>query len=122
MPSFGQADTKIITGEYFGAWARSRFVYSFTKDNTFSFTTAGHIGNSKTLGTFSISGDTIFLTPYPKEKQKGAYSTNQTLLIDGDSCIIELSVGYDYCKQTKKEKYIYNSKRRLISKSEAQKQ
>jgi len=123
-PCFAQVDTKNITGKYFGAWARSRFTYSFAKDKTFSLITAGHFGNTKTVGTFSISGDTIYLTPYPKEKQKDKYAlnSNQILLIDGDSCIIELSVGYDYCKQSRKEKYFHSSNRRFLPKSEVRKQ
>ncbi len=42
-------------------------------------------------------------------------------MIEGDSCIIDLSLGYDYCKSKNNEINIHQSRQRKKGKSEARK-
>lgn len=119
----GQSSKKNITGIYVGWWGTTQWTYIFDKENTFIFNTAGHFGFTNTKGNYHLSGDTIFIKSFPKEQQKGKnfLSLNDTLISDGDSCIIDLAVGYDYCKGTDNKSTIHPSRQRIKNKSEARK-
>jgi hypothetical protein len=119
----GQNSSKNITGVFVGRWASTEWIYVFDKDNTFTFNTSGHFGFTNTAGQYRLSGDTIFLKSFPKEQQKDSnfLQINETLIIDGDSCIIDLSLGYGYCKRKNNGFIIYQSRQRIKNKNEARK-
>ena len=116
----GQKTETKIAGEYEGSWAMSFWFYAFKKDNTYQFETHGHFGNSTTIGEYNISGDTLYLKPFTIEKQKNKsfIPSRDTLLLDGDSCIVNISLGYDYCKKKKTDNFIHNSRKRFNNKLE----
>jgi len=109
----GQSHTKNISCNYYGWWADTRWEYIFSKNNNFIFNTGGHFGNTHTMGIYHFSGDTIFLLPFAKEKQtdSGYLYLKDSLLIEGDSCVIQLSTGYDYCKGKQRELFIQHSRK-----------
>jgi hypothetical protein len=119
----GQNPNRDIRGVYVGRWATTQWTYVFAEGNIFTFNTAGHFGFTNTMGKYHLSGDTIFLKSFPKEQQKDTdfLSFSDTLIIDGDSCIIDLSLGYDYCKGKRNEFIIHESRQRIAGKSEARK-
>jgi hypothetical protein len=108
---FGQVQQHILAGSYHGSWARTVWSYTFNSDNTYQYETNGHFGNTYTTGKFEILNDTVFLSPYPKEQQRNElyYHHKDTLLIDGDSCLIQISLRYDYCKRKKSDRFIIHS-------------
>lgn len=111
----GQSSRKVIKGKYSGWWADTYWTYTFDKKNIFHFLTRGHYGNSSTVGKYLISGDSIFIKAFPTAKT----FLIDTLLIDGDSCIIELSTRYDYCKKKRSQKIPHESRKRPMTKIEA---
>ncbi len=125
LPSvlWGQKPNKRVKGIYVGWWGTTQWTYIFDTDTTFTFNTAGHFGFTNTVGQYHISGDTLFLISNPKKLQKdtNALILNDTLMIEGDSCIIDLSLGYDYCKSKNNEINIHQSRQRKKGKSEARK-
>jgi hypothetical protein len=90
---FGQT----IEGVYQGWWARTNWTYEFKDNNEFIFNSTGHGGFDTVKGSYIIKGDTIVLNS-PKSDSTLAFE-NEQLIIDGDSCIIDLSLRYDYCKK-----------------------
>lgn len=92
---------KKITGYYAGSWARTSWEYKFYDNNTFWFKSSGHFGNMFSSGQYSINQDTLVLNSFATDtiKKKVFYNfKGDKYLIDGDSCIVDLQTGYDYCK------------------------
>lgn len=116
----GQNQQSKPNGTYYGLWAETIWTYVFNTNNTFSFKSSGHFGYTNTVGQYSLSGDTIFLKSFPKTRQTDSnfIMLTDTLLTDGDSCIIDLSLGYDYCKLKHNNDIIYQSRQRIKSKGE----
>lgn len=112
--AFGQKK-KSVSGVYMGWWGDTQWIYHFDNNNTFLFDISGHFDVSKTLGSYYISGDTLFLKSFPKEFQPDSNfnNINKQLLLDGDSCIVDLQLHYDYCKPKSEE--IYMSRTRTIA-------
>ncbi len=115
--SKGQKEQKKIEGIYQGYWADTYWEWSFWDNNKFHFSTRGHFGFTDTDGSYFIKNDTIYVTSYPKSKQytNESMPINETLLIDGDSCIIDPSVKYDYCKQKQGSQSFYMSRERKLN-------
>lgn len=111
---FGQQKSQVLTGKYVGFCARTQWHFTFKNDNTYLFETIGHFGNTNTVGQYNISSDTVFLKPYPIEQQKSKfyYHYIDTLLIDGDSCLIHASLRYDYCKRKNGDRFFHSSRKR----------
>ena len=96
-----------IEGTYQGWWARTLWTYEFNSNNQFKHFTSGHFGVDTLLGTYALSGDTIILSSLKSDSE---IQNNFVLLIDGDSCIIDLTLRYDYYKNGN----TYNSKKRDV--------
>lgn len=95
-----KADRK-LTGYYAGYWARTSWEYKFYDNNTFWFKSSGHFGNTLSSGHYSINQDTLMLTSVLTDtiKKEVFYKFSEDkFLIEGDSCIVNLQTGYDYCK------------------------
>ena len=95
-----QANNKSINAMYAGWWGDTNWIYYLKSDNTFLFDINGHFDFSKTIGSYTIVGDTLFLKSFSKEKQidSNFNKIDSKFLVDGDSCIIDLILKYDYCK------------------------
>ena len=92
---------KKITGYYAGYWAQTSWEYKFYDNNTFWFESSGHFGNTLSSGQYSINQDTLELNSIPTDTIKKEIFYNfkrDKYLIEGDSCIVDLQTGYDYCK------------------------
>ena len=90
-----------IEGTFVGGWAETIWMLEFYKDNTFKITSEGHFGNSTVQGKYRIHSDTIeILSGF--EDSDG--TVNRSYLIDGDSCIIDIDLRYDYCREDKIQK------------------
>jgi len=114
MTLLGQQKPLALIGKYEGFWATTHWNFIFRSDNSYLFETRGHFGNTNTIGQFTISSDTVFLKPLPYELQKSEiyYNHIDTLLIDGDSCLINASLRYDYCKRKKGDIFFHYSRKR----------
>ena len=88
--SYGQLSEK----KYVSVWGDTWWEFEFTKDNKYKRTSSGHYGNTVVKGRYTIKGDTIILS----SGYKNTHGTvNKYYLIDGDSCIIDMNLKYDYC-------------------------
>ena len=90
------SDKNSFLGKYYGGWAETLWIVSLHEDNRFEYRIEGHIANQTVTGDFTQVDDTLILTP-----KNGLISDGfkeKKLLIVGDSCLIDLDVGYDYCK------------------------
>lgn len=97
-----------LTGKYSGFWASTDWTYTFNGRGNFEFITLGHFGNTKTKGIYIIIGDTLYLKGRPF--RKGASGFERKMLIDKDSCIIDLDSRFDYCK-SRNGGYLNSNKR-----------
>lgn len=91
-----QDDSTVILGKYEGYWFDTSWEYQFFRDHTFKFVCVGHYNNTESLGTYERRGDSLFLTPNLKSLVNSGV-VNELYLIDGDSCIIDFRLKYDYC-------------------------
>lgn len=110
--TFIDRDCLVIEGNYYGSWASTTWEYHFKKDQSFSFKSNGHFGNTNSYGNYSIKDDTLILNSVHSDigSQEGFYNfNNDKFLIEGDSCVISLGTGYDYCKTHIQETKIENS-------------
>jgi len=97
-----------LNGKYSGSWATTNWYYEFDGKGNFEFITAGHFGFTNTKGKYEIKGDTVYLNA--KKTGKGTLDIKDKMLIDKDSCIIDLHMRYDYCK-SRKSKFLNSNKR-----------
>jgi hypothetical protein len=79
----------------------SLFIYDFLDDTTFEFKTEGHIGRTKTKGSYRMDEDTIRLISFSKEQQPDSFyfRTLGPLIRKNDSCLIS-STNQVHCKIT----------------------
>lgn len=84
-----------ITGTYSSWWASTWWEFRFLMNNTYIRTSSGHYGNTVVNGEYKVSNDTIILVSGFKNTHG---TVNEKYLIDGDSCIIDIDLKYDYCK------------------------
>lgn len=86
-----------LEGKFTGAWASTRWTYKFYSNHNFDFKSEGHFGFVEAQGKYRRVGDSLFLTINEKSLiQSGV--VNPIFLIDGDSCIIDDYLRFDYCK------------------------
>ena len=94
--SFGQN----LEGKYSGYWADTSWDYTFDVKGNYEYVTAGHFGFTNSKGKYTIKSDTLILNTNSGAK----YSVeihDYKMLIDRDSCIIDISTRYDFCKVRK---------------------
>ena len=73
---------------------------------------------ASTKGNFFIKSDTLYLEAWPKAKQpSGQYPAivKEAFLIYQDSCIINISDGYDYCRVSSDTGYFRVSSKKSLS-------
>tara|TARA_R100001369_G_scaffold82952_1_gene114911 strand:- start:706 stop:1473 length:768 start_codon:yes stop_codon:yes gene_type:complete len=102
--TFGQN----LQGNYSGYWASTNWSYIFDGNGHFEYVTTGHFGFTNTKGKYEIKGDTVYLNA--KKTGKGTLDVKRRMLIDKDSCIIDLRMRYDYCKSRNSE-FLNSNKR-----------
>jgi hypothetical protein len=83
-----------IERSYSGTWGDTWWKFDFRKDGTFTRTPRGHYGNSPMSGRYAIKGDTIRILEGYAESDG---TITRYYLLDGDSCIIDTDLRYDYC-------------------------
>lgn len=116
IESYSQSKSyKGLRGTYTSLWADTRWMYDFLSDSTYVYQTSGHFGNVNSKGKYCIVGDTVKLTAYPKELQEDPkfYFKDGFLLIENDSCLINLETGYEHLLR-KDGNVIYASKKRNL--------
>lgn len=86
-----------FSGEYNGYWAETIWQYKFYANNEFEFKCEGHYGFVESRGTYEKKQDSLFLIPLDSSLIKQGV-VNSLYIIDGDSCIIDYKLKYDYCK------------------------
>ncbi|MDF1697751.1 MAG: hypothetical protein P1U56_18030 [Saprospiraceae bacterium] len=89
-----------FSGEFNGFWAETVWHYKFYSNNKFEFKCEGHFGFIKSKGIYERRQDSLFLMPNDTTLAKYGV-VNALYLIDGDSCIIDAELKYDYCKTRK---------------------
>jgi len=89
-----------LSGEYMSLWGETLWTYKFETNGNYVFTTSGHFGDSKTIGSYRFRNDTVFLMALPASKQPDpkSYFRTDTLFKLSDTCFVDLSLGYEYCK------------------------
>lgn len=89
-----------VSGECVSLWGETLWTYKFRLNGSYAYSTAGHFGYSKTVGTYRVNNDTLFLTALPSNKQSDPkfYFKADTLFKLSDTCFVDLSLGYEYCK------------------------
>jgi len=86
-----------FSGEFKGYWAETSWQYKFYNNNKFDFKSEGHYGFIESNGIYEKKEDSLFLTQIDSSLNKHGV-VNSLYLIDGDSCIIDVKLKYDYCK------------------------
>ncbi|MGB0868307.1 MAG: hypothetical protein ACPGSD_01805 [Flavobacteriales bacterium] len=96
-----------IKGNFKGWWASTSWEYEFKENNTFTFKSLGHFGNTFTSGKYKMIGDTIFLNSKKTRNilNNSIELNDKKLLIDGDSCIIDFYLRFDYCNSNIQKRY-----------------
>lgn len=79
---------------YYGAWADTFCEFRLTSNHEFKIIYTGHLGDGQFKGIYEIVDDTIFLTFFNNEPRN---IFSNSLLMIGDSCLLDLQTGYDYC-------------------------
>ncbi|TRZ42196.1 hypothetical protein [Robertkochia solimangrovi] len=97
-----------LKGNYSGYWASTNWSYIFDGNGNFEYVTAGHFGFTKSKGKYEIKGDTVYLNA--KKTGIGTLDVKRRMLIEKDSCIIDLIMRYDYCKSRNSE-FLNSNKR-----------
>lgn len=86
-----------FSGKFNGYWAETSWQYKFYSNNNFDFKCEGHYSFMESKGTYTRKEDSLFLMPIDSSLIKHGV-VNSLYLIDGDSCIIDVKLKYDYCK------------------------
>jgi hypothetical protein len=90
-------DENIIAGKtFYGDWGDTSWEYEFFKGDTFKFECRGHYSVKKAKGTYFVKEDSLFLMINDSTLKRDGV-VNKEYLIDGDSCIIDCQLRYDYC-------------------------
>ena len=104
--SFVWAQT--IEKEFASGWADTYWRFEFHKDGTFKRFSSGHYGHTVVEGTYKIYGDTLEII---KGYENTSRTVNQYYLLDGDNCIIDTYLRYDYKTVDTSQHYIVYSNR-----------
>jgi len=113
-----KSQTQFAGGDFVGNHTSSQFIYAFHKDKTFSLEILGGHFSGKAKGNYYVNADTLFMISWPKEKQPSGEKPvieKEIFLIEGDSCIVSLTYGYDYCKVVNQEDYARQSRERKVA-------
>lgn len=80
-------------GSFHGWWGDTNWIFHFKKNGKYSRESFGHFGNTKTEGRYKRKGNQVhILTDYKED-----YGTvNEYYVIDTDSTLIDLDLGFDY--------------------------
>jgi hypothetical protein len=84
-------------GTYKGYWAETFWKFTFYEDGDFVFKSEGYYGKIMTRGIYEKRGDSLFLYALDSLITKDGV-INELYLVDGDSCIVDNKMRYDYCK------------------------
>ena len=98
----GQTIEKTFTN----SWASTYWKFEFHKDGTFKRTSRGHYGNTVVEGTYKIYGDTLEVI---RGFENTSRTVNQYYLLDGENCIIDTYLRYDYKTVDTSQHYIIYS-------------
>jgi hypothetical protein len=100
----------VLIGKFISWWGDTDWIYTFDSLGKYEFVTRGHFGFSTT--------NTIYLTAFPKSEQPDSnfYIKNDTLLIETNSCLLDVPLGYEYNIEDTTQKVFYESKRRDMTK------
>lgn len=98
---FAKSQAQTLQPKYAAYWGQTIWTYEFFfEDTSFKRTTSGHYGNTVAEGYYKLKKDTVVIGM----GYEGIHGTfDQYFLLDGDSCIIELSTKYDYCVNRPKQ-------------------
>ncbi len=96
--SLGQNGKKFMSGKYYGNVSTFGFEYNFNKNMTFSLFTGGFHGYTKTLGKYTISGDSVFITSNKAQKVKKNRIISDTLILMENSCFKSKNMKEVFCK------------------------
>ena len=113
-----KSQTQFAGGDFVGNHTSSQFIYAFHKDKTFSLDILGGHFSGNAKGDYYVKADTLFMVSWPQEKQPSREKPvieKERFLIEGDSCIVSLTYGYDYCKVVTKEDYARQSRERKVA-------
>ena len=100
MVCFGCQKENSFSGTYFGSWYSTDWEFQFYRNQIFTFSGWGHFGDGTWEGTYRRNGDTLWLQSADSLIQNAGFF-DTFYLIDGDSCIIDYSSTFDYCKTRK---------------------
>jgi len=92
-----EKSTDNFSGKFNGHWAETSWQFEFFPNNKFEFESEGHYGFVKSSGTYEKMQDSLFLMLSDSNLVRDKV-VNSLYLIDGDSCIIDYNLKYDYCK------------------------
>ncbi|HFA51083.1 MAG TPA: hypothetical protein ENJ95_18885 [Bacteroidetes bacterium] len=84
-----------LNQKYISYWGETYWEYKFKKNGKFIWKAEGHYGNVKERGTYEIIEDTLYLF-YTNNKLKKEGVLNHKYLIQGDSCILDLTEDMNY--------------------------
>ncbi|MEH0154763.1 hypothetical protein V6R21_11530 [Limibacter armeniacum] len=82
-----------IQGCYSGGYFDTSYLYQFI-DGEFKLSVVGHGGPYNVKGFYEVVADTLVLFKVENRRVRG----REKMLIDGDSCIIDLRTYRDFCK------------------------
>ncbi len=85
-----------VTGEFKGFWAATRWTLELRQNNEFKFMSTGHFGRTESSGTFRIENQFLELEPEEESPMEMVFE-NFKFRIIGDSCLVDIDHGYDYC-------------------------
>lgn len=101
--TFYSVNGQTIEKVFAGGWASTYWKFEFHKDGTFKRISRGHYGNTVVKGTYKIYGDTLEIT---KGFENTSRTVNQYYLLDGENCIIDTYLRYDYKTVDTSQHYI----------------
>ena len=107
---------KSLNGTYMALWGETVWSYKFNRDSSYINQTSGHFGDINTKGRYKISNDTVTLTAFPINLQENpnSYFKTDTLIIDSDSCLIDLTTRHEHILRKNDSGVIFESKKRNL--------
>lgn len=97
---------RVISRTYTGFWAETRMTYEFSLDNAFTFTTAGHYGNTTTSGRYAIIDSVILLHPFSEKTLRAGVLKPRLFIVDSPGCIRDEEHHY-YCDAPKNRNKVF---------------
>ena len=87
----------LLIGQYNGYWATTRWTIDIKSNNEFDFITSGHFGFTKTTGKYYLSKSIVQLKADNDAILSSVFESLKLKRVN-DSCLVDLSNGYDYCR------------------------